>query len=334
MNFIDDQIIKVGEVEILNFLPKRGIKKVKEEILAGLTSRQKYISPKFFYDKKGSELFNRITQLEEYYPTNCEKEILSTAIDQLNIDLLNCSIIELGSGDSSKILSIFSQIPSYLLATINYYPVDISQSAIINAVDDITSQFDLSKITGIIADFHHQLELIPNTDNRLFCFLGSTIGNFSTNEVENFITELGNSMNKGDGFLLGVDMVKETDVINAAYNDSKGITAMFNKNILNVINSNIQSDFNIDEFDHVAFYNKKHQRIEMHLKAKNKQVINVPFHKNQLQLNKGETIHTENSYKYTIEQLDKIGRLGGLKIKRILSDSKKWYSLVYYTKCE
>lgn len=332
MNFIDDQIIKVGEIDILNFLPKRGINNVKEEILKGLTSQQKYISPKFFYDKKGSELFNEITQLEEYYPTNCEKEILTYVFDRLNINLLNCSIIELGSGDSSKISSIFSQIPIDILATISYYPVDISQSAIINAVDDITRRFDLRKITGIIADFHHQLDLIPNKNKRLFCFLGSTIGNFSKNEVENFITELGGSMNKGDGLLLGVDMVKDTQVINAAYNDSRGITAMFNKNILNVINGNIRSDFKVDKFEHLAFYNEKEQRIEMHLKAISEQVINIPLSNHQLQITKGETIHTENSYKYTVEQLNKIGKMGGLKIKNILSDSKKWFNLVYYVK--
>jgi L-histidine N-alpha-methyltransferase len=332
MNFIDDQTIKIGEVEILNFLPKRGINNVKEEILDGLRSRQKYISPKFFYDKRGSALFNAITELEEYYPTKCEKEILSSIVHRLNIDLRNTNIIELGSGDSSKIASVFNQIPATILSSISYYPVDISQSAIANAIEGIVERFELKRITGIVADFHHQLDLIPNTNKRLFCFLGSTIGNFSKPEVESFIRSLGESMNRGDGFLLGVDMVKDTKVIKAAYNDAKGITAEFNKNILNVINHNIQSNFNSASFEHLAFYNHAQQRIEMHLKSMDDQTIELNHQQLTIRLSKGETIHTENSYKYTVEQLETIGKLGGLKMKHLFSDSKEWFNVVYYVK--
>ncbi|MCG8582613.1 MAG: L-histidine N(alpha)-methyltransferase [Bacteroidales bacterium] len=332
MNFIDEQVIKVGKTEVLNFLPRRGINNVKQEIIEGLIAPQKYISPKFFYDKKGSELFNEITQLKEYYPTNCEKEILSSIVSRLNIDLRNIDIIELGSGDSSKISSIFRQIAPAILSTITYYPVDISQSAISNAIEGITERFELRKITGIVADFHHQLDLIPDKDKRLFCFLGSTIGNFSRREVENFMTELGASMNKGDGLLLGVDMVKDTGVINAAYNDSKGITAQFNKNILNVINHHTQSAFNPDNFEHLAFYNDDQQRIEMHLESKCTQTILLNNNQISITLQAGETIHTENSYKYTIDKLRAIGELGGMRIEGLYSDTKEWFNLVYFVK--
>jgi L-histidine N-alpha-methyltransferase len=330
MNFIDEQIIKVGEAGMLNFLPKRGIKNVKDEIIEGLTSKQKYISPKFFYDQTGSELFEKITQLEEYYPSRCEKEILSTIVGKLDFNFENLDIIELGSGDSSKISSIFRQIPKSVLSTISYYPVDISQSAIENSIDDIRAEFALKSVTGIVADFHHQLDLIPGKNKRLFCFLGSTIGNFSPTEVERFITILGSSMNKGDGLLLGVDMVKDTQIIEAAYNDRKGVTAKFNKNILSVVNGNIQSNFDENYFDHLAFYNPNQQRIEMHLKAKCDQQVELDNKRLTIQLKEGESIHTENSYKFTIDQLEKIGSLGGLKINKIFTDSKTWFNLVHY----
>lgn len=332
MNFIEEQIVKIGEVEVLNLLPQLGIDTVKKEIIEGLTAPSKSISSKFFYDQKGSELFEEITRLEEYYPTRCEKEILSGAISELDIGFRNLDVVELGSGDSSKIVSIFRQIPANLLSGIRYYPVDISQSALENAVKDISKKFTLKSITGIAADFHHQLHLIPAHNKRLFFFLGSTIGNFSPDEVQEFMTTLGSSMNKGDSLVLGVDMVKEIPVIEAAYNDRKGVTAKFNKNILNVMNDTIGADFNLENFDHLAFYDTKNHKIEMHLKAKSNLRIELKDQDLNICFRKDETIHTENSYKFTGNQLEKIGSYGGMVVKKIISDSNGWFSLVHYVR--
>lgn len=332
MNFIDEQIIKVGDVEVVNYLPQRGIASVWKEIIEGLTSQQKYISPKYFYDQTGSGLFEEITQLEEYYPTRCEKEILSTIINKLDIDFFELDIIELGSGDSSKITTIFRQIPSNILATINYYPVDISQSVIENSVRDLIKEFELNNITGIAADFLHHYDYVPRRNKRLFCFLGSTIGNLSMQEAENFISKLGKVMGKGDGLLLGVDMVKDIKVIESAYNDSKGVTGDFNRNILNVVNSHIQSNFDTNDFDHLAFYNQENQRVEMHLTAKSNLQVKIKCNNEIIHLKKGETIHTENSFKYTIDQLKIFENYGDLKIKNMYSDTKDWFSLVHYIK--
>lgn len=332
MNFIEEQTIIVGKTEVVNYLPKRGLNSVRNEIVAGLKSDQKHISPKYFYDKLGSELFEKITQLEEYYPTSCEKEILSSIVSKSGINFYELDIIELGSGDASKIKTIFRQISPEILTSINYYPVDISQSAIENSVHDINREFELNSITGVVADFLHNHNYIPRINRRLFCFLGGTIGNFAKVEVENFMKDLGEVMEEGDGVLLGVDMVKNITVIESAYNDSKGVTAKFNKNIFNVVNSHIQSDFNPKDFEHVAFYNCDEQRIEMHLVAKKNLQISIGCSNEFVHIEKGETIHTENSCKYTPNKLEEIGRFGNLKIKNIFSDTKGWFSLVYYKK--
>lgn len=332
MNFIYEQTVKVGKTDVVNYLPKRGIESVQNELISGLKAEQKYISPKYFYDKYGSELFEQITQLHEYYPTRCEKEILSSIVAKSGINFYNLDIIELGSGDASKIKSIFKQIPATILATINYYPVDISQTAIENAVRDINNTFNLNHITGIVADFLHKHNYIERNGQRLFCFLGGTIGNLSPNEVKHFMNELGKVMHKGDGLLLGVDLVKNIQRIELAYNDKKGITAEFNRNILNVVNSHIQSNFNPADFEHLAFYNQEHQRIEMHLTAKRDLKIRISCSNELISIKKGESIHTENSFKFSPNKLEKIGHYGGLNIHNVFSDSKEWFSLVYYTK--
>lgn len=332
MNYIDEQTILVGETEVVNYLPEKGIDSVRAEIIQGLRSQQKYISPKYFYDQAGSELFEEITRLEEYYPTRCEKEILSSIVHGSGIDFFELDIIELGSGDASKIKTILGQIPRDILASINYYPVDISQSAIENSVKDIVGEFHLNNIRGIVADFLHNFDYVPRRNKRLFCFLGGTIGNLSTDEVEDFMKQLGGVMVEGDGLLLGVDIVKDIPVIEAAYNDKKGVTAEFNKNLLHVINSQIQSDFSPADFDHLAYYNREEQRIEMHLRAKSDLQISIGCNKEVIQIKEGETIHTENSHKYTADRLGQIGNFGSMKIKNIFSDSSGWFSLVYYQK--
>lgn len=332
MSSIENQNIKQGAVSIKNFLPKIGKDTIRKEIISGLKAPQKYISPKFFYDQKGSELFEEITFLDEYYPGRCEKEILSNIANKLDIDFKNLDIIELGSGDSSKIRTILRQLPTKILETINYYPVDISQSAIENALQNIKEEFDLNNLSGIVADFFHHHEYEPKRNQRLFCFLGSTIGNFTSDEVEGFMKDMGDLLEEGDGLLLGVDLVKDISIIENAYNDQKGITARFNKNILNSVNQHIGSNFNPRYFEHLAFYNISEHRIEMHLKAKSDMTINIASTGENIQITEGESLHTENSYKFSTNRIEKLGSCGGLYIKDIFYDSKEWFGLVYFKK--
>ena len=178
----------------------------------------------------------------------------------------------------------------------------------------------------------HQLNIMPKAESRIFCFFGSTIGNFNASEVKSFMTLLGNEMKKGDSLLMGMDMIKDISVVEKAYNDSRNITAAFNKNILNVINSLINSNFNTSNFEHYAFYNKDLNRIEMHLKAKKSMIISINNQEDFIEIRKGETIHTENSHKFNHESINTIGNWADLSTKLIVEDDNKWFSLVHYVK--
>lgn len=332
MNYSQTDLVTENKIELLNFLPNIGIDNVVEEIYKGLSSEKKYISPKFFYDGFGSELFEQITHLDEYYPTRTEKSIISTIVKDLDIDFKNLNIIELGSGDASKISLFLEQIPINELKTINYFPVDISQSAIEKSANKLQSSFQLNNIMGVVIDFFHQLNLIPKQGKRLFCFFGSTIGNFNSDEAIKFINSLSNNMQKGDSLLLGMDMVKDIKVLENAYNDKKGVTAEFNLNMLNIVNNLTGTNFNKSDFEHYAYFNTEFNRIEMHLRAKKDIVVNFPSKNDAIILKKGETIHTENSHKFTSEKINEFAEFANLTVNKILTDDKEWFSLAHYIK--
>ncbi len=320
------------KAKIVNKLKEIESGKVKEEILEGLTSDPRYISPKYFYHAGGSELFEEITRLEEYYPTRTEKAILVDIGEHLELEFTGLNIVELGSGDPSKIRLLLRQIPSEKHSGLHYYPVDISHSALEGSMGELAKEFPRIQVTGIVADFMHQFHKLPKVPNRLFCFLGSTIGNFKPGERESFMKKLGREMKPGDHLLLGLDMVKDPQVLHRAYNDSQKVTAAFNKNILNVVNGIVDTTFDASDFDHLAFYNEKEQRIEMHLKANRDRQIRINGHQESLHIKKGETIHTENSYKFQQQDIEHIGSRAGLKALSVFTDEHKWFSLVLYGK--
>ena len=331
MNYIKQEKSTIEEDSgLVNHLSDIGIEKIQEEIFTGLRAKRKYISSKFFYDEKGSELFELITSLDEYYPTRTEKKILSTIVQELKLDFSELSIVELGSGDPSKIRLLLQQIPENELSTLQYFPVDISQSAIEDASEKLADEFPMISINGIVADFILQPNRVPKTGRRLFCFFGSSIGNLTMDEIEKFMKRLGTEMQEGDGLLLGLDMIKDTSVLEKAYNDDQQVTADFNKNILNVINVLADTDFDPEEFEHYSFYNTKEERIEMHLKAKSDMVITFNSEVEKIQIKKGETIHTENSHKFKKEHVEIMGLWAGLSVEKFFTDHNQWFSLVYY----
>lgn len=325
---------KSDTFSITNYLHEIGINNVKEEILKGLTSSSKYIPSKYFYDKKGSILFEEITKLDDYYPTRTEKSILKNILSELNLDFNNLSIIELGSGDASKISLLFNQIPQSYFNNIYYYPIDISYSAIEKSASFLSNKYNGIKINGITADFIHQIEVLPKVNNRLICFLGSTIGNLNSNEIQQFLETLGSFMLKGDNFLLGIDMIKDIEILEKAYNDNKGITAEFNKNILSVVNKLIGTNFNKNQFSHFAYFNTKKNRIEMHLKVLESMTLNINNENcfEKITMEKGDKIHTENSHKFSIENIEQFAKWSGLSIKNIFTDKNKWFSVVHFQK--
>ncbi|MGC9362393.1 MAG: L-histidine N(alpha)-methyltransferase, partial [Candidatus Syntrophosphaera sp.] len=257
-----------AQIVIEDYLQELDVSTIRNDIIAGLSAQNKHISSKYFYDEKGSALFEKITRLPEYYPARCEKEILRRLDMSFIPDFKDLNIWELGSGDHTKISLIIDRVPVRHQNSLIYRPVDISRSAMQHAATKLLEIFPEIRICGIVADFMHQLDVISHGSNCLFCFLGGTIGNFTLQERSDFLANMNQIMNDEDFFLLGVDTVKSRQVLYDAYNDKQGITAAFNLNILNVVNTLCETDFNSNDFKHIAFFNEEKKRIEMYLEAR------------------------------------------------------------------
>lgn len=315
---------------ISNFLSTEKQSELVQDILAGLKSDPKNISSRFFYDDKGSSLFETITALPEYYPTRTETSILKSNAKNILNGYSDLDIVELGSGDCTKISILLDAIPEHKMAEINYIPIDVSKAAILKSAEILSQSYPGLSIHGLLADFLKHLERLPGKRNRLICFFGSTLGNLTRKHASEFLMNLKGIMNPGDRLLLGLDMVKDVKVLHKAYNDTQGITNRFNKNILNVLNNTIQTNFVADNFEHHAFYNKQKARIEMYLKALNSSAITSPLFNETIHINTGELIHTENSHKFTLHDVYTYETLTGLKLNHIYSDDNQWFSLVDY----
>ena len=315
-------------VETLNYLDGKYKNDIGKEIREGLAASQKYIPCKYFYDTRGSKLFKEICQLPEYYPTRTEISILRDIAPELMETFADKDIVELGSGANLKIGIMLDSVDKSTRATLRYIPVDISQSVVIEASQDLLERYPELQVLGIIADFTSQLDVIPTERPLMFCFLGSTIGNMGEDETISFLQSISENMKPDDRLLVGFDMVKTRETVEVAYNDSMGVTAEFNKNILNVVNNGLNANFDPSHFDHLAFFNEDHDRIEMHLRANRD--ISVKFESIDLEIKfkKGETIHTENSRKFTKKSIGDLASRAALSIQNWYSDPAGWFSLV------
>lgn len=320
-------IVEAGPFTLSNLLSAENRIELIEGIYRGLTRVQKQISSRFFYDDIGSELFERITGLPEYYPTRTEKALLQENVVNIVGDFERMDIIELGSGDCSKISIIMDSIPEEKISYIEYFPVDVSEAAVLKSADTLTRKYPGIKVSGLLADFIKHLDALPGNSPRLVCFFGSTMGNLTRKQANEFVINLKSLMRPGDRLLLGLDMVKAPGILHKAYNDTQGLTAQFNKNILNVINDIAESDFNTSDFEHLAFYNDKEARIEMHLKALNNVRVSSRYFPEYVSLAKGETIHTENSHKFEPKHITQLGIISGLNLIKTLTDSNQYFSL-------
>ena len=301
-------------------------------MLAGLMAAQKHLPCKFFYDEAGSKLFEQITRLEEYYPSRTEKSILKRHAGELMRGAEGASLVEIGSGDCSKISILLQALPEVILKTSIYVPVDVSLSAIEESRCKLEERFGAIEVCGIVADFMQQIHLVSQYENKIFCFFGSTIGNLDRRDAVRFVEKLGKLMNTRERLLLGLDMVKDKAVLEGAYNDEKGVTARFNKNILNVANKILGTNFESEYFRHHAFFDEEKQRIEMHLMATRDITIKFPFFEGGLEIPKGQTIHTENSHKFTSHHIDEFASASGLSVRAVYTDSNRWFTLVDYIK--
>lgn len=308
-------------------------KSFAEEISYSLNQNSKFINPKFFYDKKGSELFESICLLPEYYPTRTEISILKKLKHDLPSYLNeNINLVELGSGTSVKtrlILDIFTK----LQPKTEYFPIDISE-ILTESSEQLLKDYDTLHITGIIDTYEGGLEFLKSYDNKknLILFLGSSFGNFTPDDGKLFLEKIFVTMKSGDLFLIGLDLVKDKNILESAYDDSQGVTAKFNLNVLSRINDELDADFDINNFSHYSIYNENDQRIEMNLKSLVSQSVIIGKSNLFLNLDKGELIHTEYSHKYHISQIKKLLSDVGFEFKNMWLDDEKHFSLTLVSK--
>lgn len=304
-----------------------------EEIYSSLNRDSKFINPKFFYDKKGSDLFEKICSLPEYYPTRTEISILQklqaefpSYIDE------NFRLVELGSGTSVKTRLILD-ILTKLQDTTEYFPIDISE-ILTESSEQLLKNYASLHITGIIDTYEGGLEFLKNFDDKknLIIFLGSSFGNFSPNDGYEFLQKINSTMKPGDLFLIGLDLVKDKQILESAYDDSQGVTAEFNLNILSRINDELDADFYLKNFSHHAIYNEEKQRIEMYLKSLVNQSVIISKSDLLLNLEKDELIHTEHSHKYTLSQIHELLDSAGFELKHTWLDDNKYFSLTLVSK--
>ncbi len=299
------------------------------EVVEGLQRKQKRIPSKYFYDQRGSELFEKITHLDEYYPTRTERKILENNIDDISAAIGSDSVlVELGSGSSSKtrlLLDHLSQLAAYV-------PVDISRKYLMETVRTLRKEYPELTIKPVCADYtrpFHIPELPVSFEYYVLFYPGSTIGNFKPEQARNFLGTISNLLIPGGGLLIGVDLKKDRKILEAAYNDKEGITAAFNKNMLVRLNREARADFDVDRFKHKAFYNEEKGRIEMHLVSQCEQT--VPIDGTEIHFDRGETIHTENSYKYSPEEFSELVS-PWYEVKWVWTDDKRLFSLQYLVK--
>jgi L-histidine Nalpha-methyltransferase len=320
--------VLADDITISDFLQAESESEVVDEIFRGLQAAPKHISSRFFYDATGSGLFEEITALQEYYPSRTEKSILQRVARDILSHNQYSDIVELGSGDCSKICILLDACEENEIEKTRYFPVDVSEDAILHSAEELVLRYPGLKVHGILADFMKHIDMLPGEGNRLICFFGSTLGNLENEQATAFIRRVKQLMKKGDALLLGLDMVKDIRVLEKAYNDSQGITAKFNRNILQVVNQLAGTNFNPANFQHVAFFNPEKSRIEMHLKALKEQVITSPHFPEALVVKKGEMIHTENSRKFTNKDIREFANAANLSIQGIYNDQKDYFSLL------
>ncbi len=302
---------------------------MQKEVLEGLSKPQKRLPSKYFYDTKGSDLFEQITRLDEYYLTDCEKEILQNNIKEISDRIgPEVMLIELGSGSSYKTRFLLEELTD--LST--YIPVDISEEFLLKTVNQLRLEYPKISIIPVFADYtsHFELPVSENSSQKQVAFFpGSTIGNFDPEEAWAFLNNVADITAEDSEMLIGVDLKKDTDVLEAAYNDQQGITAQFNKNILMHLNRVLDANFDVEQFRHKAFYNEDAGRIEMHLVSSQKQTVIIGD--KTIDFEEDESIHTENSYKYSLEEFEELVA-DWYSVEKVWTDEKDYFSLQYLIK--
>jgi dimethylhistidine N-methyltransferase len=308
--------------------PAIAISPIAEDVLKGLSATPKQLPPKLFYDAAGSRLFEQITELLEYYPTRTERSIFQDFAPEIVAQAgKNLTVVELGAGSASKTAILLDALVRKQLRVM-FYPIDVSHAALEDAASSLRQGFPTVQVRPVVADYSHGLPQLKNLSGRkLVLFIGSTIGNFEPQEAVQFLTGVRASLRPGDSLLLGCDLIKDPGVLHAAYNDAQGVTADFNKNILARINRELGGSFDLDAFQHVAFWNARKSRIEMHLESKCNQSVLIRDLAKEFKFKAGERIHTENSYKFTPAAIAELLHRSGLCLEKCWTDVNQWFSV-------
>lgn len=322
----------------------KSIDEFRNDIMKGLQHPvQKSTPSKYLYDSQGSQLFELITNQPEYYPTRTELSILeqnaTKIVGKLSKEII---LIELGSGSSRKTKYLFSEILKNQKKLI-YFPIDISFNFLDSIVADLESFHENLTVKGIPRDYVNGIKecnniLFENNFNfdssaRLILFFGSSIGNFEPEDARDFLKQIRLTMYDNDLLLVGFDLIKEIQLLEPAYNDKAGFTAKFNLNLLSRINRELGGNFDVNNYEHQAVFNTYQNRIEMHIKSKADQLIKLEGCDEPIPIKKGESIHTESSYKYSEEKIEKMASRSGFSIEQIFSDDQNWFDLVLMSPC-
>lgn len=310
------------EIELIDLHPP--VADFRADAIAGLTSERKSLPPKYFYDEKGSALFERITRLAEYYPTRTEIGILESRSRELG-ELLGerWELVELGSGSSRKVRILLDAASGHG----TYVPIDISREHLIAAAEEIAAAYPHIRVVAVCADYTNPVPLdrLDAGAKRIIFFPGSTIGNFQPSEALGFLSNLRQLLTPGDRMIIGVDLQKDPRVLHAAYNDAAGVTARFNLNLLERMNRQLGAGFDIRRFEHIARYDPTEGRIEMHLRSRASQQVRIGDE--TIRFAAREMIHTEYSYKYTRDSFRQLTASAGLRTVDCWTDDESFFSV-------
>ncbi|MGB5925278.1 MAG: L-histidine N(alpha)-methyltransferase [Dehalococcoidia bacterium] len=299
------------------------------EVLIGLRKPQKELPSKYFYDERGSQLFERICGLKEYYITRTEASIMQAHIEEM-VELIGprVLVIEHGCGNCEKVRLLMDRLHD----PVAFVPIDISQDQLLQVAKELDSIYPQLQVLPVCADYTSSFELpVPKRESKrtVVYFPGSTIGNFDPIPAKHFLEHIASLCGSGGALLIGVDLKKDPAVLHSAYNDSEGVTAAFNLNLLARINRELDCDFQPDGFEHYAFYNPRESRVEMHLISKKGQVVHIDGQ--TISFAKGESIWTENSYKYNLDEFEQMAAAAGFRVERVWVDERQWFSVQYLT---
>jgi L-histidine Nalpha-methyltransferase len=298
-----------------------------EDVLDGLTRPFKELPPKHFYDARGAELFDRICDLPEYYPTRAERAILERDATELASLTGAVELVELGSGTAAKTRVLLDALQS--AGTLKrYVPVDVTESMVRDCAETLTEEYPGLRVHGVIGDFERHLDGVPAAIGpRIVAFLGGTVGNFQPGSRRRFLRSIGRLLGPDDHLLMGTDLVKDPGVLEAAYDDEQGVTAEFNLNVLRVLNRELDADFDPDDFDHIALFDTQHEWIEMRLRSRREHTTLVRALDLSVHFDAGEEVRTEISAKFTPERLQGDLAAAGLELVRWFTDPDELFAL-------